>query len=157
MSKVNVKIRIADVTDIAFSYRRPPGALPEGITTSNYGSNIKTHIEVNEPNQQVLIRMLITLSPRPEYEAEYEDAAQLPNFQYEGIIAFAVTGLNELIQSNEEGIGLPVALAEKLMADAFSTFRGIITSKCAGTPLQHVYVPLLNAKQLDALLEQSAK
>lgn len=67
-----------------------------------------------------------------------------PRVQVQVAVIFHYTGLSELRRNN----ALPLPLAWTAVSLAYSTLRGMLQVKLAGTSFSHVLLPIVNPQQL---------
>lgn len=70
---------------------------------------------------------------------------------------FAVKNLNELVFKTEESLQVNSDLMTTLSNIAYSTSRGIIYTRCHGTILKKVILPILSNKKLIELLQPNSE
>lgn len=99
---------------------------------------------------EVLFNAQLDESLRVDVHATITDKAKAkrgsakPRVQIQLAVLFRYTGLGELRRSN----ALPLPLAWTAVSIAYSTLRGMLQVKLAGTSFAHVLLPIINPQQL---------
>jgi hypothetical protein len=129
-----IKYRIANIKEKFFSIQEDHNLIASTIRSeTTYAIDVSTHFD---PDAGLIsISFDFKLVPRQNRETMLVHYAA--NMNYE-IIGY------DLSTENSESITLPAEIMSSVVGATYSTFRGIIYSRCGNSILRESIVPLIN-------------
>ena len=140
-----VEIRIQSIEDIGFAIHEPRDPIPSPAPENNFDIEVGVNIEISPEEQLLTIRMRLELRPRLNVENAKKPS---PLLTYEGKISYHVKGIKLQEKIKDDDISLPKELVLTALATTYSTFRGVVYSKCGSSTLRHVSLPMIGVDSL---------
>lgn len=109
------------------------------LFTYNFNTNINLENELFTVNLEVIL----------SYDKKENQICNLKaNYEYH------VIGLKKIAKKNGGVFSIPDKIPAMLIANAISTSRGILFMKTAGTPIENIYLPVVN---IDTILKSKSE
>lgn len=137
--KVELKVRFDSYRIINFEYHDPQIPITAKKADLKFDFNFKATFKYNLDASTIEVKLAVNIL--------YHGKELLPVGSIEVDYVYKVLGLNEL-ESDGNGIIIPDTFLTTLVSLAYSTTRGIILVKGAGTILGGIILPIIDPRKL---------
>ncbi|WP_210519869.1 hypothetical protein [Hymenobacter terricola] len=142
-----INLGLERIQDVRFAYHEPQKDLAESGIDLNF--SITNRFDIWPSEHMVIITVEVSMDLEIEGEQPATNSRLL---NYETVFFFKVAGVDFTSQfdadTGEEFITLPTPIAAALAGAAYSTCRGILFARTAGTQVSRYLMPMANTLKL---------
>lgn len=164
MAVIEIASQLVALETISFFIHSPLGIDTSVVSNDNYSVSIRQKLRASDTEQTISIILSIDLKSKADVQPDKQESRyastddELPSLHYEGMATFKIIdGLALKRDSKNRIFNIPSQYVNGMAEITYSTFRGIIFSKCEGSPLKNVMIPVLGPEQINEIMQINAK